>query len=130
MSGSGVARGLRGRANRKEYWLYVGVLAAVGMLAAQVAPVLSLAGALVLVYAQIRRLHDFGRTGWWAVACLLLQVPLAFVLYYSLGEEAALLIGNAPVLAPIAWIGAVPGHPHENRFGPPRSQRRLEDVFG
>ena len=125
----GVGAGLRGRANRKEYWLYVLALLAVGMLMAEIAPILGLAGALVVLYAQVRRLHDFGRTGWWAGAALLVQIPLAFVLLYTLGEEPALLVGNLLILVPIAVIGAIPGHPHENRFGPPPGQRRLKDVF-
>ena len=127
--GPGIGAGLRGRANRKEYWLYVGALLAVGMLLVEVAPILNLVGALVVLYAQVRRLHDFGRTGWWAGGALLLQIPLALILYYSLGEETGLLIGNGLILIPIVWIGAIPGHPHENRFGPPPGQRRLKDVF-
>lgn len=125
----GVAAGLRGRANRKEYWLYIGALLAIGMLLAQIAPLLGLVGALVVLYAQIRRLHDLGRTGWWAGAVLLLQIPLAAILYYSLGEDMGIAVGNILILIPIVLIGLAPGQPQENRFGPPPGQRRLKDVF-
>lgn len=127
--GPSIGAGLRERANRKEYWLIVGTLVAVSLLLVRTAPVVSLASAGVVLYAQMRRLHDFGWSGWWAGALLLLQIPLAFALFYTLGEDTTLLVGDGLVLIPIIVIGLVPGHPHANRFGPPPGQRPLKDVF-
>ncbi|MFN4176405.1 DUF805 domain-containing protein [Phenylobacterium sp.] len=76
---------------------------------------------------QIRRFHDLGRTGWWAVALMAAQMAAAFALV-SLGDVGVgitALIG----LTAIAVVGAIPGQPVENRFGPPRRQRPLTEIF-
>ena len=122
---------LKGRANRREYWLMIGVLLAASFTAAYVAPAVQTAGTVAVTFAQIRRLHDLGRTGWWVVAILGLQVVAVFALFAaSLPEDSILTIGNLiSVLPPIVILGAIPGQPFENRFGPAPGQRPLKEIF-
>ena len=129
--GPSIANGLRGRANRKEYWLFVAILFAVGMAMSYVVPAASTVGSGVVAYAQIRRLHDVGRSGWWVAAILAAQIALTVGLYLAFGSEDAMYVAAAVLtLIPIIWIGALPGTPGENRFGPAPGTQPLKDVFG
>ncbi|RAK60403.1 hypothetical protein DJ021_11595 [Phenylobacterium hankyongense] len=110
---------LAGRSGRREYWLLVAMIFALGFALSFIPGLRSANSALTVVLAlvQARRIHDFGRTGWWALlaavapaACL----PLMMVI----SMEAALGVGLLLELALIVWIGAVPGDTGENRFGP------------
>ena len=60
-----------------------------------------------------KRLHDRGRSGWWSALVL-----LAFVNVWprpqGLGWGFALVLAAA-----LVELGARPGQPHFNRFGPP-----------
>lgn len=119
---------LAGRSDRKEYWICAIVLIAVyAVLGAVGFEAGSGASAWAMLMIQIRRFHDLGRTGWWAAALLVGQfavaVPLAFM--GPLGIGLATLIS----LAVLVVMGAIPGQPFENRFGPPRGQRPLSQVF-
>jgi uncharacterized membrane protein YhaH (DUF805 family) len=119
---------LRDRAGRREYWAYVGALIVISLFLRFVPPLASLVGTAILAFVQVRRLHDFGRSGWWAlgvaVAPLTLGVPVFFA---TSSEDAAAAVAALVTLGAIVWIGAVPGDPGDNRFGPapPFSARRL-----
>jgi uncharacterized membrane protein YhaH (DUF805 family) len=112
---------LRGSANRREYWLF----------SAGLPPVGEAAGAVVVTYAQIRRLHDLGRTGWWVVLILAAQTAAAVGLFAAgLSESTILLVGTPlTVLAPILALGMLPGQPHEKRYGPAPGRRSLKEIF-
>lgn len=121
---------LAGRANRREYWLSVGILMAIvfaaGMLGLEYG-----SGVLggVLMVSWIRRFHDLGRTGWWAPAILFCQA-VAGVLAFALGGEIALALVSLPAaLVPLVWIGVVRGQPVENRFGPPPGRAKVAETF-
>jgi uncharacterized membrane protein YhaH (DUF805 family) len=112
---------LSGRAGRKEYWLTVVtvVVVSIGLRLMHVN-----AGALegVLAIAQVRRLHDFNRSGWWAA--LGHGVPAAAaVSVLAVGGHTqaahALALGAALVLGLIfmVWVGSIPGDAEDNRFG-------------
>ena len=121
---------LAGRANRREYWLSVGILVAV-LVAAGLLGLEYGGGVLggVLMVSWIRRFHDLGRTGWWAPAILFWQA-VAGALAFGLGGEVALALVSLPVaLVPLVWIGAVPGQPFENRFGPPPRRPDVAETF-
>jgi uncharacterized membrane protein YhaH (DUF805 family) len=119
---------VRGRAGRREYWAYVGALMIVSFLMREVPPALSLVGAVLLTLVQTRRLHDFDRSGWWALAALFAPVALGLIAYFATGSElVAVVLSSVITLAALAWIGAAPGTPGENRFGPqpPFTARRI-----
>jgi uncharacterized membrane protein YhaH (DUF805 family) len=109
----------RGRASRAEYWTYVALQTALGLLLTYATPVVSLGLVAVYILVQMRRLHDFGRSGWWALGAffgtLVPLVPLTFLA----GEDVAMLGAMALTLIATIWIGVVPGDTGDNRFGPP-----------
>ncbi|PLX70033.1 MAG: DUF805 domain-containing protein [Denitrovibrio sp.] len=85
----------KGRASREEYWYFVMFnilfyIFSVG-LDVVVLPVFSLLYMLIILFPStaviVRRLHDIGRTGWWA---LLTFVPVIgfFVLIYFLVQDS------------------------------------------
>lgn len=90
----------RGRASRAEFWwwwLATGVVSALTEGSA-LNTLIVLGLFLPTVMVLIRRLHDTGRSGWWAL--------IAFVPVFGL---IALLV-----------LLALPGDKVSNRFGPPR----------
>ena len=129
--GPSVGGFLRGRANRKEYWLLVGLVLAVGLaVTAAVPPAVQSTGVAVVTYAQIRRLHDLGRTGWWVVVIAGGQIAAALGgIAAGLSEEGILVVGLPLVVGPILLIGALPGQRLENRFGPEPGKRPLKEIF-
>jgi len=138
-----------GRACRSEFWyaMLFGVLA--GLLAAFVdsltqrslaSPALNLAFLVPGLSLQVRRLHDFGRTGRWALApvgAFLLLAALGMVpdLDLGIGDPdrgaadlnlfVALMAGSGLLLAAAATLllvwDCLPGSAGPNRYGPPRS---------
>jgi uncharacterized membrane protein YhaH (DUF805 family) len=119
---------VRGRAGRREYWAYVGALMIISYLMREVPPALSLVGATLLALAQTRRLHDFDRSGWWALAALLAPVAIGLIVFFATGSElSAVVVSSVVTLGALIWIGAVAGTPGDNRFGPqpPFSARRV-----
>lgn len=107
---------LGGRAGRKEYWLSVtalmGLSAGLNVVNGRGAPALS----IVLLLFQVRRAHDFNRSGWWAMlaqlsAALVLLLPLPI----DLKEIGVMLWGLAVTII----FGVIAGSPDANRFGPP-----------
>lgn len=110
---------LAGRASRTEYWIVVGAIIALGI-GLGFAPRLEGVGrglSIVIVFSQVRRLHDIGRTGWWAAAAVI--VPVILMLPFIADPDLALLVGTLATLAPVVAIGVPKGQAFENRFGPP-----------
>lgn len=112
-------RWLAGRAGRREYWLYVGLLVIAGLILRYAPPIVPLAFNAILILVQVRRLHDLGRSGWWAAWATLAPLILGVLLFYVAGEEIATLVGVVLELILVILIGAWPGDPEANRFGPP-----------
>lgn len=114
---------LAGRAGRREYWVFVGVLFGVGLAAEYFpgGPQLSSGLSAVLMLEQIRRMHDCGRSGWWAVAALfaplIVTIPMVAFGLPAAGLIAAVVLGVVQII----WIGLIRGDADENRFGPPPS---------
>jgi uncharacterized membrane protein YhaH (DUF805 family) len=120
---------LAGRSGRKEYWLYIGVFLAFSALMAILRPDFGQAGAFgFLVAVWARRFHDLGRTGWWALAVVAVQFAL-IVPAMGLGEDAVLLVSAATSTLAIVVMGAIPGQPHDNLFGPPQGRRPVSETF-
>ena len=119
---------LRGRAGRREYWANVGAIILVSVVFSHMGPVVSAGLNVVLIFAQVRRLHDFDRTGWWALVALIVQLAPALAVFFATrSEDAAIAAAAIPTLVAIVWIGAVPGTPGDNRYGPtpPFTVRRV-----
>jgi uncharacterized membrane protein YhaH (DUF805 family) len=111
---------LGGRAGRREYAVSVALLFVVGFVLSYAARLVGDGLAIVLLFAQIRRVHDFGRSAWWAVGAYLAPLVLALPVMMMTGQEdAALAVGYLATLVQIVVIGVIPGSPGDNRFGPP-----------
>jgi uncharacterized membrane protein YhaH (DUF805 family) len=120
-------RWLGGRAGRREYGVYVALLLVVSFALSYTPPIVSIGLTLVLIFTQIRRLHDFGRSGWWAVGASLVPLVPGIPLMMSGQTDLGLAVGVLVELALIVVIGAIPGTPGDNRFGPapPFTARRV-----
>ena len=140
-----------GRSNRQEYWVSVALLIAVAFaLTFFHMEAASAAITVMWVITWMRRLHDIGRAGWWAllpIALMILVVTLGFVIggqpfvtalaaLESMGTAVAipdkllsliLAVGLTAVVVQFGftiWLGAKKGDTGENRFGPP-----APDIF-
>ena len=121
---------LRGRANRREYWVMVVIVLLLSLTASYVVPAVQTGGAVAATFAQIRRLHDVGRSGWWIVGIIALQLLLAAgVIPLALSDDWFDMFIALLTLVPIVLLGALPGQPFENRFGPAPGQRPLKEIF-
>ena len=127
---------LRGRASRKEYWLWFLALFVTGLIFSLVSENLGSGMSFVFLAVQIRRLHDFGRSGWWLIP--LSAIPLALPLTaFQLGLQGdtypfdpaqfakaegwsnmALVASMLFMLATYIWMGIQRGDAGDNRFGP------------
>jgi uncharacterized membrane protein YhaH (DUF805 family) len=110
---------LAGRAGRREYWLWVVLLFAVGFILSHAPPVVSLAESVVMMFVQIRRAHDLGRSGWWGVAAALTPLLAVIPVFYISGENVAIVVGVGLELIALIVLGTLPGEIGGNRFGPP-----------
>ena len=109
----------RGRAGRGEYWTHVAVLFGLNLLLGQIAPAVGFAIAAVYLVVQMRRLHDIGRSGWWAVAAFVGALAVTVPLEVLGLSDPAIAVAAVATLVPLIWIGVVPGDREPNRFGPP-----------
>jgi uncharacterized membrane protein YhaH (DUF805 family) len=110
---------LRGRAGRREYGVYMVLLFAVSFVLSYATPVVNGGLTAVLMFGQIRRLHDFNRSGWWAVGASFAPLIPALPLLLGGQEDLGLAVGFLVELALLIVIGVIPGSPGDNRFGPP-----------
>jgi uncharacterized membrane protein YhaH (DUF805 family) len=109
---------LAGRASRREYWIMTAGIFALSLLIAEAVPAASTGLTVALAFIQLRRLHDFGRSGWWALGAATLPL-VALLLWGSVTEDLILTLGFLVQAVLVVLIGAIPGDPAENRFGPP-----------
>ena len=139
---------MRGRMNRATYWLCLGIiLAAVAIMSVfGIRP--PRIGEAMLILMCVPRLHDLGKSGWWVLIPLGIELASIFgagafyaITAYS-NEDAYIFFFGVVFLMLAGFIvavGLIPGQPHANRFGePPKSpfpfleRRKLaktEEIF-
>lgn len=115
------------RADRKSYWMATAVVFAVVVAMAFVPAVRpGLTGVTPLLFVRIyaSRLHDFGRSGRWQLLLYVVQVSAVILIVRAgvLPSGGAVGVGFVIQFAFTAAIGAIPGNPGTNRFGPPPNQ--------
>ncbi|MFI9274281.1 DUF805 domain-containing protein [Kitasatospora sp. NPDC052896] len=89
--------GFRGRARRKEYWMFFLFNLIIDAVLAILGNLLNVGFALEGVYTLlvllpslavlIRRLHDVSRTGWWVLIGVIPLVGFITLLVFSVGES-------------------------------------------
>jgi uncharacterized membrane protein YhaH (DUF805 family) len=112
------------RINRKTFWIGVVFVVAVALLISTVQgglPRVTACAILVLILVGPARMHDIGLSGWY----VLVPIVAGLALLAVPGTPALLLLGilitasDAPLLAGVALLGAIPGQRKVNRFGAP-----------
>jgi uncharacterized membrane protein YhaH (DUF805 family) len=111
-----------GRCSRARFWAAAAALLIVSAVYEAVAgptmklltfwfvyPLLIAAGACVLS----KRLHDRGRSGWWAA-----MVLLAIILIWRAPNGARILLALPVLIWSVVELGLLPGEQGANRFGP------------
>jgi len=126
---SGIGGWFAGRANRKEYWLWAVPILLIGIVVSAFLPLAAYAMSLFITFIWIRRFHDFGRTGWWVAAMNIAINVVSFGAMAALSPEAAGLLAFAVYLGAVVVMGAIPGQPHPNEFGPAKGRADLKDTF-
>ena len=120
------------RANRREYWLWlVPIFAVATVLAAFGHPVWSAVSSLPILFVWIRRLHDLGRTGWWAPAINVVCNVTSWIIKFAIAGDTGVMIGGLLPLIAIIALGCIPGQPRKNEFGlpPGRKAKDLAETF-
>lgn len=111
---------LQGRMNRAMYWLCVAIIAALYFAMNFVFQKHTPISEVVLIFLCVPRLHDIGRSGWFALIPIALEIGAAVAAFSSLPQETALTVMGIIVLiigGLIIWLGCIPGDPSTNRFG-------------
>jgi uncharacterized membrane protein YhaH (DUF805 family) len=131
------------RINRRTYWLTVGtILLLIYGLPLVIKIRIPAAGLLIAwLVAYVPRLHDFGKSGWFAVGCTVLSAAPLLIAWAIIGPDlipilrggddmlklaessfwtgiAAVFASSLIQIAFTIWVGVRRGDPAENRFGP------------
>jgi uncharacterized membrane protein YhaH (DUF805 family) len=116
---------MRGRINRATYWLLLGSFAAFYIIISMIGVRPPRIGEGLLIFLCVPRLHDLGKSGWWVVIPLALELGAVIVAIAAFSaEDAYVLLGGAVLVFAgfIVVLGLIPGQPQANRFGePPKS---------
>ena len=125
-SGQGRAGLYDGRMNRTWFALFAACAIALGLAMSLMTDLARATGVFftigwIILYA--RRLHDIGRSAWWILALAAAMAPVLIVFLtrgqtdVGVGMTALVQLGFTVVL------GALPGDPGANRYGPPPGAR-------
>jgi uncharacterized membrane protein YhaH (DUF805 family) len=117
----------QGRTNRATYWVWFAGLVALIVLANLIHTPIPLGEVLILLIG-VPRLHDVGRTGWWAGGVLIVfELVAVLTLFKSIPLEVA---GGVYVVffGLVILLGAWPGTPGPNKFGN-RPRRGVGNIF-
>jgi len=116
---------MRGRMNRATYWLCLGItLAAVAIMSVfGIRP--PRVGEAMLILMCVPRLHDLGKSGWWVLIPIGIELITLVVAFAAFSTEDAYVLFSGVFLGVVGYIvvlGMIPGQRHANRFGePPKS---------
>ena len=126
----GLGGWFEGRGRRREFWAWVApamiaafALGAVGQAWA------ALPFGILVTCAMIRRFHDLGRSGWWAVVVNVASRAVSFLAAAAFGPDLGAAVSLLPFLAVIVVLGALPGQRDRNAFGPPPGRRDVAEAF-
>jgi uncharacterized membrane protein YhaH (DUF805 family) len=112
----------KGRINRTSYWAFVVALVAIAAALRWASGKQTGISEVFLLAITVPRLHDIGRSGWWAGGVILAEIGLAVIVAATLPKEMALgALGLFVLFIAILMIvlGCLPGDPEANQFGEP-----------
>ena len=117
----------RRRTNRATYWVWLLGFMALIVLANLIHTNIPLGEVLILLIG-VPRLHDVGRSGWWAAGVLISWEIVTFVSLVAPQLNVVSGLLAILLLALVGLLGAWPGTPGPNKFGnPPR--RGVANLF-
>jgi len=106
----------KGRMNRAMFWSMV-VLTVAFYSALRHFDQKAAVSEVVLAIACIPRLHDFGRTGWYFMLPITIEISAAVGMFVFHETNLSLSIVGLTFIIFIAVIGIIPGQQTPNRFG-------------
>lgn len=121
---------LEGRCRRREYWLWVGpAMTAILVLGAIRLQLVAFPIGVLVTLVWVRRFHDLGRSGWWAPVVNIAVNVVSWAAVFLLGDVGGGVAALLFLAGAVITLGAVPGQPGRNEFGPPPGKRSVIDAF-
>ena len=80
---------------------------------------------LIMIFVCVPRLHDIGRTGWFALGLWVAEVQVEIQLFpyrptrFIEAPTMSTIVLAVAVVAVLVCLGLIPGQPGANKFGPP-----------
>lgn len=116
-----------GRARRREYWAFVlPLIVLMVTLELTGVPLPGLIVGIPMLMVWIRRLHDLGRSGWFAPLINIVSNGLSWLLIAFASAEIAAVASAAFFLGAIVTLGAIPGQQRTNAYG--RAPGKMGDM--
>jgi uncharacterized membrane protein YhaH (DUF805 family) len=118
------------RLTRKKYWMMLLFVLAILLIFSRI-PFVALLGFVKLVMITMGRLNDIGRSRWFGTAPI---VPLFVAVWYNMATKTNDMtlstIAALFMLGAFVYLGCVPSHPDDNRFGGGSSPNdKLSKIF-
>ena len=106
----------KGRMNRTLYWFGVALIVAL-YAALRFFDQKASVSEVVLAFICIPRLHDFGRTGWYFLLPIGVEIAAVVGMFVFHETGLSLAIGGLMFIVFIVVVGLIPGQQMSNRFG-------------
>jgi uncharacterized membrane protein YhaH (DUF805 family) len=112
---------LKSRMNRAMYGLLLGILLLVHVTLSVLGSKSVSVSEVILVFLAVPRLHDIGKSGWFVLVGLAVEVA-GIVIGSSLPLEQAqsvFALTSLVIAGLMIWLGVIPGSPDPNHWGEP-----------
>lgn len=114
-----------GRINRPTYFLMLTILVATYAVILSLMPKPPAIAEVMAILIAVPRLHDIGKTGWWAGAAILAEIlvvvsAVVFATGAGKGEEIILMAGGLfvfVILGLMVVLGCIRGQDGVNKYG-------------
>jgi uncharacterized membrane protein YhaH (DUF805 family) len=113
------------RTNRASYWVSIAIVVVLYGAISLVAPKPPPIAETVIAVIAIPRLHDIGKSAWYAGAVFLAEIVVVTVSFATLPPKHAFGARRTFVIIVVGlliWLGCIPSDRNTNKYGePPRS---------
>jgi uncharacterized membrane protein YhaH (DUF805 family) len=113
-----------GRINRPTYFMGLAIVALFWGISMMFA--LKIPGEVFALLIAVPRLHDIGRSGWWAGAAVLVELVVAIGGLTVAAAAGAQIWASLIILGVVTaywvlliWLGCIPGQAQTNSYGDP-----------